>query len=45
MKTALKYSGGLIGLYLLVYYWTGTGTLLNSGSGGVVNTIKALQGR
>lgn len=45
MKTALKYGAGLIGLYLVVYYATGSGTVLNNGQTGLVNTIKAFQGR
>jgi len=45
VKTALKYGAGLIALYLGVYYATGAGTLINNGQSGVVNTIKAFQGR
>jgi len=45
MRTALKYGAGLIGLYLVVFYATGSGNLINHGQAGVVNTIKAFQGR
>ena len=45
MKTALRYGAGLIGLYLAVYYATGAAKDLNAGQTGVVNTIKAFQGR
>lgn len=45
MKTALKYGAGLIGFYLAVYYATGSGQLVNNGQAGLVNTIKAFQGR
>jgi hypothetical protein len=41
----LKYSFAAIGLYLGVYYASGAGTLLNSGSSGAVNLVKAFQGR
>lgn len=45
MKTALKYGAGLVGLYLVVYYATGSGNLINNGQAGIVNTVKAFQGR
>jgi hypothetical protein len=45
MKTALKYSAGLIGLYLGVYYATGAGTLISDSSTGGVSLVKAFQGR
>lgn len=45
MKKALTYSAGLISLYLLVYYSTGSGTLINNASTGSVNLVKAFQGR
>ena len=45
MKKALTYGAGLIGLYLGVYYWTGSTHLINSGSQGGVNLVKAFQGR
>lgn len=44
-KTALKYTAGLIGLYLAVVYATGFGNDIKAGTGGGVNVIKALQGR
>jgi len=44
-RTALKYTAGLIGLYLAVVYATGFGNDIKAGSGGGVNVIKALQGR
>ncbi len=44
-KTGLKYAGGLIALYLGVYYATGSGTLIDKGSAGAVNLVKAFQGR
>lgn len=45
MKTAAKYAGGLIALYLAVYYATGTAKDLNAGQSGAVGLVKALQGR
>ena len=45
MKTGLKYGAGLVGLYLLVYYSTGSGKLLTGVSSGGVNLVKAFQGR
>ena len=45
MRTALKYGAGLIGLYLVVYYASGSGQLINNGQAGLTNTIKAFQGR
>jgi hypothetical protein len=45
VKTALKYGAGLIALYLVVYYATGAGNDINAGQSGLVNTIKAFQGR
>lgn len=45
MRTAMKYGAGLIALYLGVYYWTGSGTLITDSQTGLVNTIKAFQGR
>lgn len=44
-KTGLKYAAGLIGLYLAVYYATGSGQLVNYGQAGAVNLVKAFQGR
>jgi hypothetical protein len=45
VKTALKYGAGLIALYLLVYYSTGSGTLITGGDQALVNSVKAFQGR
>jgi len=45
VKTALKYSAGLIALYLGVYYATGGGNLINAATSGATNVIKAFQGR
>lgn len=45
MKTALKYSALLIGLYLGVAYSTGSGRLIKEGSAGAANLVKAFQGR
>lgn len=45
MKKALTYGAGLIALYLLVEYSTGTGTLLKNGASGTATVVKALQGR
>lgn len=44
-KKALTYGGGLIALYLLVRYSTGTGTLLKSGANGGSKVIRTFQGR
>lgn len=41
----LKIGAGLIALYLLVYYASGAGKLITSGSKGGVDVIKAFQGR
>jgi len=45
MRKILTYGTGLIGLYLLVNYASGSGSLLKNGSAGAVNVVKALQGR
>lgn len=37
--------GGLIGLYLVVYYSTGAGRVLREGAAGSRDIIKTLQGR
>lgn len=44
-KTALKYTAGLIGLYLAVVYATGFGNDIKASSSGGTSVIKALQGR
>jgi hypothetical protein len=45
VKKALVIGGTLIGIYLLVVYSTGSGTVINDGTAGGVNIIKAFQGR
>lgn len=45
MRTGLKYAAGLIALYLAVYYATGAGQIVQQGSTGGVNLVKAFQGR
>lgn len=45
MRNALKYSAGLIALYLLVAYATGSGKVISEGSKGASNLVKAFQGR
>lgn len=45
MKTAAKYVGGLIALYLVVYYGTNSGSLVNDFGSNSAGVIKALQGR
>lgn len=45
MRNALKLGGGLIALYLLVAYSTGSGKLLANASAGATNLVKAFQGR
>ncbi|MCU1449335.1 MAG: hypothetical protein JWP02_1505 [Acidimicrobiales bacterium] len=45
VKVFLKYGTGLIALYLLVNYATGSGELISRSTGGGVNVIKAFQGR
>lgn len=44
-KKTLTYTGGLIGLYLIVRNYTGSGRVLSSGAAGGVSIIKTLQGR
>jgi hypothetical protein len=41
----LKYGAGLIGVYLLVAYATGSGRVLSAGAQGASNVVKAFQGR
>lgn len=45
MRTALKYSAVLIGVYLAVSYATGAGRLLTSGGAAGAGLVKAFQGR
>jgi hypothetical protein len=44
-KTFLKYSAGLIALYLLVARATGSGRVIREGSKGASSLVKAFQGR
>lgn len=44
-RKMLTYGAGLIALYLLVEYSTGSGKLLSGASSGASTVIKALQGR
>jgi hypothetical protein len=44
-KVALKYSAVLIGTYLLVYYATGAGKVIQQGGSASVGLVKAFQGR
>jgi hypothetical protein len=41
----LKYGAGLIGLYLLVFYASGSGALISGTTAGAANVIRTLQGR
>ena len=45
MRIFLKYSAGLIGLYLAVAFATGTGSIIESASKGASNFAKTLQAR
>lgn len=45
LRKALTYGAGLIAIYLVVANSTGTKNVLTSGSSGLVNLTKALQGR
>jgi hypothetical protein len=45
MKKALTYGTGLIALYLVVNYATGTKTVFSAGSSGLAKVINALQGK
>lgn len=45
LREALKYGGGLIALYLVVYYATGSGIVLNDATSGGTSLVKAFQGR
>lgn len=45
VRKALQYGFGAIALYLGVYYASGAGTLINAGSSGATNLVKAFQGR
>lgn len=45
MRKALTYGGGLIALYLLVAYSTGSGRLISSLGTSSATVIKTFQGR
>lgn len=45
MRTALKYSAMLIGLYLLVVAGSNSGTVINDTTQGAAGLVKAFQGR
>lgn len=45
MKQALKVGGGLIAMYLAVYYATGFGSGVTQLTKGLQGTVKAFQGR
>lgn len=45
MRQLAKYGAVLIGLYLVVYYSTGAGTVAEKGSAGAATIVKSLQGR
>ena len=45
MKKALVIGGTLIGIYLLVVYSSGSGTVINDSTAGATGIIKAFQGR
>ncbi len=45
MQKALRYGAGLIALYLVVYYYTGAGTVITKGASGARSIITGLQGR
>lgn len=45
MKKALVIGGTLIGIYLVVVYSTGSGTVINDATSGATSLVKAFQGR
>lgn len=45
MKTALKYGGGLIALYLVVAHGSSFGKAVKGGASGASQFVKTLQGR
>jgi hypothetical protein len=45
MNKAVYYGAALIGLYLVVFYASGSGTVIKSGAKGGTEIIKAFQGR
>lgn len=44
-RTVIKWTGGLIALYLGLYYATGAGNLLKTGGSVYAQGVKTLQGR
>jgi hypothetical protein len=44
-KKALLYGTALIGIYLVVVYWTGSGTVITDSTSGAEGVIAAFQGR
>lgn len=44
-RKALTYASGLIALYLLVYYSTGAGSVINAGATGGSKLVQTFQGR
>jgi hypothetical protein len=45
VKTAMKWTGVLVGTYLVLYYATGAGNLLKTGGNVYSQGVKTLQGR
>jgi hypothetical protein len=45
MRIFLKYSAGLIALYLAVAYASGSGTVISKASSGAANLVKTFQAR
>jgi hypothetical protein len=44
-RTFLKYATGMISLYLLVAYASGSGRVISAASTGATNLVKGFQGR
>lgn len=44
-KLIVKYTAGLVAVYLVVYYYTGAGTLTNDLFAGYRSSVQTLQGR
>lgn len=44
-RMALKYFGGLIALYVVVYNGSNAGRVITSGAGGISTVARTLQGR
>ncbi len=45
MRTIVRYGATLIGIYLVVAYATGSGTVIEKGTAGAGGVIRAFQGR